>query len=298
MCIPYHGGKRSSAAAILELLPSASLFVDVFGGSGRVAIEAVKSRRYKAVVYNDLDDRMLDLLMTLKESPREFRAAALSLPVSRTLYGRLRNGFSEDRIQRAAETLFLLAFSGQFVLPRGSEKDEGAGSFCRVRLSERNSPDHSRAFWVRLVESVSRVHGYLLGMTLENLPAEEILKRFGGKTWGAASETLFFCDPPYGATQLYRHTVDKRILNDALAWEGYRVAVLGDKTEAETYPNAASSAGIETRNKASREHDTVIFANFELEAELPLFDGVIYNFIRPSRARFERMKDAYFGRTE
>ena len=262
-----------------------------------MSMEAVKSGRYKAVVYNDADDRMLDLLLTLKESPRAFRVAALALPVSRSLYARLRESLSEDRIQRAVETLFLLAFSGQFVLPRGSGRDEGAGSFSRARLSERNSPDTSRQSWVRLVESVSKVHGYLIDMTLECLPAEEILKRFGGKTWGNPEETLFFADPPYGKTQLYRHSVNKKILNDALGWDGYRVAVLGDDSEEEFYSNATDATTIETRNKGSKTHFTQLYTNFDLPGPMPLFPGfpagTVFGFIRPTAAQFERAKQAY-----
>lgn len=53
--IPYKGSKNRIAERIIEHLPSATHFYDVFGGGGAITHCAILSGKYKYVHYNELD---------------------------------------------------------------------------------------------------------------------------------------------------------------------------------------------------------------------------------------------------
>ena len=69
--IHYMGGKFDLLPSILEQLPpkeEVSVFYDVFGGSGTVSLNVP----YDNVVYNELNDNMVNLLQMIKETdPQE-----------------------------------------------------------------------------------------------------------------------------------------------------------------------------------------------------------------------------------
>lgn len=54
--ISVMGSKNSVAEAIVAKIPSADTFVDCFGGGGSVAIAALRSGKYRRVIYNELAD--------------------------------------------------------------------------------------------------------------------------------------------------------------------------------------------------------------------------------------------------
>ena len=59
--MPYMGSKSSIAGKIIESLPSADSFVDLFGGGGAITHAAVLSGKYKNVYYNEIDPLVVDL---------------------------------------------------------------------------------------------------------------------------------------------------------------------------------------------------------------------------------------------
>ena len=59
--MPYMGSKSSVAGKIIESLPSADSFVDLFGGGGAITHAAVLSGKYKNVYYNEIDPLVVDL---------------------------------------------------------------------------------------------------------------------------------------------------------------------------------------------------------------------------------------------
>ena len=56
----YKGSKSQIANEILENLPDADIFVDLFGGGGAITHAAVLSNRYKKVIYNEFNKCVAD----------------------------------------------------------------------------------------------------------------------------------------------------------------------------------------------------------------------------------------------
>ncbi len=59
--IPYQGSKSLIADDIINVLPKAKRFVDLFGGGGSMSHCAVLSGRYEEVLYNEINTLLLDL---------------------------------------------------------------------------------------------------------------------------------------------------------------------------------------------------------------------------------------------
>ena len=53
--IPYQGSKNRIARKLIDFLPPADTFVDVFGGGAAMTHAALLSGKYKRVIYNELD---------------------------------------------------------------------------------------------------------------------------------------------------------------------------------------------------------------------------------------------------
>lgn len=53
--MPYMGSKSSIAEEIIDILPQAECFVDLFGGGGAISECAILSGKYKKVIYNEIN---------------------------------------------------------------------------------------------------------------------------------------------------------------------------------------------------------------------------------------------------
>lgn len=53
--MPYKGSKNKISKKIIDVLPSADCFVDLFGGGGAITHCAALSGKYKRVIYNELN---------------------------------------------------------------------------------------------------------------------------------------------------------------------------------------------------------------------------------------------------
>ncbi|MCF0106300.1 MAG: DNA adenine methylase, partial [Holdemanella sp.] len=54
--LPYMGSKNDIAVDIINALPSAEVFVDLFCGGGAITHAAIESGKYKKVIMNDITD--------------------------------------------------------------------------------------------------------------------------------------------------------------------------------------------------------------------------------------------------
>lgn len=53
--LPYHGSKNAIAEWVINELPGAPCFADLFGGGGAITHRAVLSGKYKSFIYNDFN---------------------------------------------------------------------------------------------------------------------------------------------------------------------------------------------------------------------------------------------------
>lgn len=53
--MPYKGSKNAIAEKLINEMPAADCFIDLFGGGGAMSDCALQSGKYNKVIYNELD---------------------------------------------------------------------------------------------------------------------------------------------------------------------------------------------------------------------------------------------------
>ena len=61
--LPYKGSKNQIAKWLIDQLPPAETFVDLFFGGGAVTHAALLSGKYKRFIINDIDERLPKLFL-------------------------------------------------------------------------------------------------------------------------------------------------------------------------------------------------------------------------------------------
>lgn len=77
----YYGGKVQIYDWLISHFPASFSFVDVFGGSGVVALNVVG--KYKRIVYNDVDKNVVNFFKILRTRPDELISQIELTPVAR-----------------------------------------------------------------------------------------------------------------------------------------------------------------------------------------------------------------------
>lgn len=174
--IPWPGGKRRLAKAILPLLGAHQTYIEPFAGGAAIFFLKEPSR---AEVLNDFNGELINLYRVvqhhLEEFVRQFRWALVSRQIFKWL--QLQAPVTLTDIQRAARFYYLQrsAFGAKVA---GQTFGVDAGRAPRLNL-------------LRIEEELSEAHLRLSRVTLENLPWQQLVDRYDRP--GA----VFFCDPPY-----------------------------------------------------------------------------------------------------
>lgn len=191
----YHGGKWRLAEWVISHFPPHSVYVEPFGGAASVLMQKEPVR---IEVYNDLDDRVVDLFRILRDPDKAelLRRAIEFTPFSRTEHAMSWDP-TEDEIE-AARRLIIVMF--QSIGNKNSRSRNG----WRTRTEKAVwSPCISWNGWPKEIPAfVSRLKSTII----ECKPWQEILDLYDGE--GA----LFYVDPPYvhstrsgGHWEVYEH---------------------------------------------------------------------------------------------
>lgn len=195
--IGYAGSKCRTAGDIVAQLPGATMLVDVFGGSSALSIAALRSNKYKAVIYNDINLRLVRMLRTIRDQPNAVAERMALTPVCKDeVDWSIRHLDDADDVVAAVAALFLCHYSSKY-LP-----DE-TGGFWRPIPRQRNAVRSGAALWhnnpprLRLLAlelarlDFANQHWKKLVSTNEKMT--ETQRRLGGCV-------VFLCDPPYKAS--------------------------------------------------------------------------------------------------
>lgn len=180
--VPWMGGKRRLAASIIDTFPEHQCYVEVFGGGAAVLFEKQQS---KVEVLNDINGDLVNLYRViqhhLEEFMRQFRWAVSSRQVFEWEKAKAPETLTD--IQRAARFFYLqkLSFGA-----KPTSRTFGTATTSRARLN-----------LLRLEEDLSAAHLRLSGVTIEQLPWQEVIRRYD------RPHTLFYLDPPYWGTAGY-----------------------------------------------------------------------------------------------
>ncbi len=198
--LAYIGGKSKLSNTIIEMMPKHRSYCEVFAGAAWVFFRKEQS---KYEVINDLDGDLVAFYRVLQNHLEEFLKQFKWLLASREWFEdwkRQQDAGGLTDIQRAARYYYLqrLCFGGRV---RGRVYGTAPMSQPRINL-------------VRMEEELSSVHLRLIGVTIEHLSWDDFISKYD------RAGTLFYCDPPYYKSPVYKHNMtisDYEQMADVLA---------------------------------------------------------------------------------
>ena len=174
--VPWIGGKRRLAKRILPLFPAHECYVEPFAGGAALYFMKPPS---EVEVLNDINGELVNLYRVIKHHLEEFVRQFKWVPVSRQIYGWLKDTPEETLtdIQRAARFYYLqkMAFGAKV-----TNQTFGTATTAPPRLN-----------LLRLEEELSAAHLRLSRTYIERLPWAECIRRYD------RPHTFFYLDPPY-----------------------------------------------------------------------------------------------------
>lgn len=179
----YHGGKWRLAPWIISHFPPHRIYTEVYGGGASVLMR--KSVSF-AEVYNDIDDRLVNVFRVLrhpKKAAELTRLLALT-PFARVEFDRSYLPDTDDDVELARRTI-IMSFMGF-----GSDSI-GRGYRTGFRAKSNRSGTTPAHDWANYPSNVKHFIERLRAVVIENQPAVEVLRRFD------EIDTLHYVDPPY-----------------------------------------------------------------------------------------------------
>jgi DNA adenine methylase len=219
----WYGGKYSHLDWLLPLLPDATHFCDVFGGSAAVLINRDPS---PVETYNDIDSELVIFFRVLRNQKEALVEAIGLTPFSREELAIACKPLGGDvsELERARR-FFVRARQ----VRTGLAQTASAGRWAHCLLTSRAGMAGAVSRWLGSIEDLSAIAQRLLRVQIENAPAIEVIERYD------SAETLFYCDPPYvhttrGDARAYRYEMtdrDHEVMAELLNSVKGKVAVSG-----------------------------------------------------------------------
>lgn len=178
----YYGGKQTLADRIVAFMPDHRHYVEPYAGS--LAVLLAKPPAQMETI-NDLDQGLMTFWKVLRDHPLELERACALTPHSRAEYADCRDHEMTDDPVETARRVWVRLSQG-----RGGSRASRTGwrQFMDPVGSSLSMPGYIDAYWRRLAPVADR----LRSVSLECLPALEIIRRYGG-----FRDTLLYIDPPY-----------------------------------------------------------------------------------------------------
>jgi DNA adenine methylase len=171
------------------MIPKHKIYVEVFGGSGKVLLNKPKS---KLEVWNDYDRRIANLFHVVVFKFDEFYEKIKGLVYSRELYKQYSRELKEVEqveigdVDMAVKTYYVLrcTFSG------------GRSGFNQTGFRFARKENIAMRYWMRLRE-LEHIRERLSGVVIECDDFEKVMKRWDGEN------VFMYLDPPYYGTERY-----------------------------------------------------------------------------------------------
>ncbi len=172
------GGKSRLAKDIVALIPTHSIYIEVFGGALSILYAKKPS---KLEVVNDINSELINLHRAIRNNPQTLSIYLNNLLISRELFSDIKTVKLKPRnnIEKAAFYLYLLTQSF------GSKGD----NFAMSAKSGRRPKDIYKSYqnWSKRLKYV----------TIENKPFQELINLYDKES------AFFYLDPPYVSIEKY-----------------------------------------------------------------------------------------------
>lgn len=188
------GGKRLLRPRIAELVPeNIATYIEPFGGGGWVLFYRDKWANLE--VYNDLDDRLVNLFKCVKYHPDELYKEFRWMMASRKMFKETLESIPQTDIQKASKFLYLItrSFGGNGRNFGTSKKNSGSSK------SQNN-----------ILLRIEAIHKRLDKVIIENLDYKKIFETYDYQ------DAFFYCDPPYSCGTGYETVSTKDFEHEKL----------------------------------------------------------------------------------
>ena len=181
----WYGGKFSHLEWLLPLVPDGRHYCEPFGGSGAVLINRPPSL---VETYNDLDGEVVNFFRVLRDQRDDLISAIAFTPFSREEFF-LAIAAQNDSISQLerARRFFVRARQAR----TGLAQTATLGRWANCKKTSRAGMSGVVSRWLGSVETLPDIAMRLMRVQLENRPALDLIKLYD------ASDTVFYCDPPY-----------------------------------------------------------------------------------------------------
>lgn len=265
---PYFGGKQRIAPWIVDLLPEHDHYVEPFAGSLSVLLTKAPSRMETV---NDLDGELMTFWRILRDRPADLVRACALTPHSRAELAATWEPADDDL--ELARRIWCRLAQGR----SGTLRNTGWRHYIDPAGSATSMPGYLTAYVDRLAAVAER----LRAVSLENLPALDVIGKYGKQT-----RCLLYVDPPYlGSTRPFsnyrcemkdaeEHRDLAAALTDcraAVVLSGYHSPLYDELYAGWHRYETSTMTGNATTAKARTE---VLWSNRSLDAQADLFTAV------------------------
>lgn len=178
--IKWIGGKHGKEEIYLELMPKHKIFVDCFFGSGAVPFYKETVNPAKLTIVNDINDRLMNYMLVLKDNPERLYRECSALPLSERLYEKYKwEPWPEDELEAAVRFYYLMrvCFGGG-----GHKYRNGIGLSKSVNKAKQ---------LMGATELIPKMAELIRNWNILCRDFEDVIDFYDTK------DTLFFLDPPY-----------------------------------------------------------------------------------------------------
>lgn len=178
--IKWIGGKHGKEEIYIDLMPKHDIFCDCFFGSGAVPFYKEIVNPAKMTIVNDINDKLVNYMMVLKDNPKQLYKECSALPYSEKLYEKWKwEPWPEDNLEAAVRFYYLMrvCFGGG-----GHKYRNGIG------LSKTQNKAKQLISATELIPGMAEL---IKTWNILSRDFEEVIKFYD------TEDTLFFIDPPY-----------------------------------------------------------------------------------------------------
>lgn len=175
----YPGGRSFIVKEILQLLPPHKVYIEVFGGLAPVLLNKKPSM---VEIYNDIDNRLVNMLVQIRDRSEEFAKMIESTPYSTAIYRNYMKIFYSEEYSKLDD--FNKAWIMFYLIATSFNGMIGAG--MRLSLARNEAKRfHNKA------EKMKMIAKRLRYVTFTDMDYKQVFEKWGDRN------VLMFMDPPY-----------------------------------------------------------------------------------------------------
>lgn len=223
--VKYHGGKYHQCEFIIERFIDHEIYLEPFGGAASVLLNKQQSA---AEIYNDLDNKIFNLMCVVKNDCENFLSAIRKVKYDKESY------LCQRAIYRSPEFDNLPDFDRAVItyIVRRMSRGGLAGTFSwSKRVAADGTGAEEKAYWTML-DQIPIISQRLSNVLCFNKDAISVIQEYD------SPKTLIYLDPPYPKqTRVFQNAYLKEMTDDQHIELATAVKAVKSKVIISSYPS-------------------------------------------------------------